>query len=159
MDQTNNIVGLFKNMQNNGGGRGGGQRHEKSPEMTFLKRAAKITGSGPWGVSKGKRAVIRTLIEGSDEFNQDNDHESNDYDYESMQRNSVNPLKRDDTESENNHQDVQESSYEGKASIPNDYLDMEHEQMNQKFNQETEAVSHLFDSVLQRGANNGRYVI
>ena len=59
MDQTNSIVGLFQNMQDNpsGGGRG---RHQKSPEMAFLKRASQMTGTGPWSVTKGKRNSIRS---------------------------------------------------------------------------------------------------
>ena len=59
MDQTNSIVGLFQNMQDNpsSGGRG---RHQKSPEMAFLKRASQMTGTGPWSVTKGKRNSIRS---------------------------------------------------------------------------------------------------
>uniref|UniRef100_A0A7M5WTI6 Uncharacterized protein n=1 Tax=Clytia hemisphaerica TaxID=252671 RepID=A0A7M5WTI6_9CNID len=53
MDQTNNIVDLFKNVQH-------GHGHHKSPEMAFLKQASRMTGAGPWSVTKSK--IKRNLV-------------------------------------------------------------------------------------------------
>jgi len=47
MDQTNNIVNLFENIQK--------KNSRKSPEMAFLKQASKLTGTGPWSVTKDKQ--------------------------------------------------------------------------------------------------------
>ena len=43
------------------------------------------------------------------------------------------------------------------AAIPNDYLDMEHSRMNEKFSSENQAVKDLYDSMLSTGKNDGRY--
>lgn len=58
MDQTNSIVGLFNNMQDNPNG----GRHQKSPEMAFLKQASQMTGTGPWTVTKGKLNYINNNL-------------------------------------------------------------------------------------------------
>ena len=43
------------------------------------------------------------------------------------------------------------------AAIPNDYLDMEHSRMNEKFSSENQVVKDLYDSMLSTGKNDGRY--
>ena len=152
MDQTNNIVGLFQKMQNNPGG-----GHQKSPEMTFLKRASQMTGTGPWSVTKGKRR---------DETGSPNSKLADDY---KSVISTLSKARRDRIPagfvSESRRDDIQPGfsnvklaeDYESTASIPNDYVDMEHEQMNNRLSHENMAVKNLFDSVLSKGKNDGRY--
>ena len=43
------------------------------------------------------------------------------------------------------------------AAIPDDYLDMEHKQINEKFSNENQAVKDLYESMLSTRQNDGRY--